>query len=129
MPKVRSGVPVHFSGVSVHIRYCPLLNKLYRYTFKLYRYTLATACFRASCTGTHLGCTGTLFFKLIFFCSIFFLNIYIYIYIFSLWNSGVDLQFGLSTTFHPGFHCMFTFALSQITQIDCIHRIGHWNSF
>ena len=52
LPKIRPGVPVHFNGVSVHISYCPILNKLYRYTFRVYWYTFTTASFRVSCTGT-----------------------------------------------------------------------------
>ena len=125
--------------------FCPIPDRLYRYMFKLYRYNFATATFWISCTGTCLSCTSTTspllvfsklyryMFKLyqyncsqtdFFFSSLFFFlkkYIYIYIYIFffffSLGSSSVDVSFGISMAFHPGFRCMSPFSLAQIPQL------------
>ena len=68
--------------------------------FKLYRY----------------NCSQTDFFSFLLF--FFFENIYIFVFFFfSLGSSSVDVSFGISMVFHPGFRCMSPFSLAQIPQL------------
>ena len=89
----------------------------------MYRYTSATANFQASCTGTCLGCTGPLVPSKLYR--------YIYIFHFVIMVSIHILTF--PTAIHPGFCCMFTFSLVQISQltvfVDLITVIHFWDTF